>query len=471
MLPMRGQALRVPNEGDMAAGMTGAQKAPPHDHGAERACIGAMLIREEAVAAVFAVGLGAHHFYSPSHQAIADAILTLHVDGQPVDVVLVEAELERKKMLEAAGGRDLLIELSINCPAPGNAAAYATRVIEKWTLRQYQLVGDQIANDAREGLPPAGPLLERLDVLRRPVRGPSRQLFVDWSSFWCQEWNGGDWLLEPIIPSARATHIHAKRATGKSEFMLACGAGLATGRAPLGRGKVDPMPVVVLDTEMGERDLYDRLLSLGYGPGDDLSNLHYAVLPEMAKLHTKAGGDELGQLCETVGARLVVVDSLLGMVEGEENANDLYEQLHQCTMAPLKRAGIASVWLGNTGKDPTKGSRGGSRKEDVMDCVWEMRRGDGGGTQLINTKKRAGWVPDQVDLNRRDDDGTVAYRLVTDSLPPGTLDAIQRLNDAEAPLDLSVRDANRLLKSNGKGVRTEVLSAALRTRRDQLGAS
>ncbi|MEZ5408287.1 MAG: hypothetical protein R2761_09690 [Acidimicrobiales bacterium] len=76
-------------------------------------------------------------------------------------------------------------------------------------------------------------------------------------------------------------------------------------------------------------------------------------------------------------------------------------------------------------------------------------------------------MPDEASLKRRDDAGTISYRLAADALPPGTLDTIDRLNAAGVPLSASVRDASRVLRDTGKGVRTEVLGAALRARRVQ----
>lgn len=444
-------------------------KPLPHDVATERALLGAMLLDPDSLRMAVELGGGdlIGWFHSQAHATIAAAILDLHEAGEPADPVTVALELG--SMLDEVGGRAMLADLVAECPARSNTPRYAAKLIELAHRRQWVYLVAELSQYTRRGEIPPDELLDSLERARAGAAGPgpAGAVFVDWAGFWGKDWESSDWLLEPFIASGRATHVYARRATGKSELMLASVVGLATGFNPLGRGRIEAVPIVYLDSEMGEADLFDRLNDLGHGPGTDLSRLHYAVLPSMPKLNTAAGGKRLLALCRDVGARLVVADSLQSLIDGEENSNDVYDQLHQHTLGPLKREGIASVWTGNTGKDPTKGSRGGSRKEDVMDVIWELRRGDANGVKLVNTKKRMGWVPDEVNLNRRDDGGTIAYRLATDSLPPGTLDTMARLDSAGVPLNASVRDANRALRGTGKGVRTEVLGAALRARREQ----
>lgn len=442
----------------------------PYDLQAERSLLGAMLLSSQAIEQAVTAGADVGWFHHPGHGLIAGTILDLHEAGEPVDPVTVAAELG-PSLLDEAGGPAVLLDLMAQCPARSNAPRYCAILADFDRRRNWVYLVAELTTYTARGEVPPDRILEDLEQLRAGTpAGQGPAAFVDWATFWDRDWAATDWLLDPVVPAGRATHIYARRATGKSELLLACSVGLASGRNPLGRGHIEPVTVVHLDSEMGEADLFDRLNDLGHGPGTDLSRLHYAVLPSMPKLNTAAGGKRLLAWCLDIGARLVVVDSLQALVEGEENSNDVYDQLHQHTLGPLKREGIASVWTGNTGKDPAKGSRGGSRKEDVMDVIWELRRGDAGGARLVNTKKRMGWVPDEVNLSRRDDAGTISYRITDDSLPPGTLDTIDRLNAAGVPLDASVRDANRMLRGAGKGARTEVLGAALRARREQAGS-
>ena len=42
-------------------------------------------------------------------------------------------------------------------------------------------------------------------------------------------------------------------------------------------------------------DLDERLREMGYGPGSDLSNLHYATLPSLPPLDTPEGGKAVAE--------------------------------------------------------------------------------------------------------------------------------------------------------------------------------
>ncbi|MEZ5408288.1 MAG: DnaB-like helicase N-terminal domain-containing protein [Acidimicrobiales bacterium] len=340
---------------------------PPHDLGTERALLGAMLLDSDAIRVAVDLGARPEWFYSPGHGNIANAILTLQHAGCPVDPVTVAAELG-PLLLDEVGGRAELLDLLDACPARTHASKYAADLARLALNRAWFALVAQLGQYTARGEIPPEPLLAELDQLRSGPTGTgsTSSPFVEWSAFWGRDWQASDWLLDPLIATGRATHIYARRGTGKSELMLACAVGLATGRNPLGRGRIDPVPVVYLDSEMGEADLFDRLVGLGHGVDTNLSQLHYAVLPSMPTLNTAAGGHRLLAGCREVGARLVVVDSLQSLVEGEENSNDVYDQLHQHTLGPLKREGIASVLdrQHRQGPDPGQPRREPQRRRD-----------------------------------------------------------------------------------------------------------
>jgi hypothetical protein len=56
----------------------------------------------------------------------------------------------------------------------------------------------------------------------------------------------------------------------------------------------------------------------------------------------------------------VVIDTVSRAIDGEENSNDTW----------LNQLGIAMIRLDHSGKDETKGMRGGSAKSGDVDAVW-----------------------------------------------------------------------------------------------------
>src|ERR1043165_8306091 len=103
---------------------TPGDRTPPQDMAAEQSVLGAMLISKDAIAAV-AEGIRAPDSYRPSHEPVFDAIIDLSGGGEPVDMVTVAAELQRRGELQRVGGAPYLHTLSANVPIAANPAHYA----------------------------------------------------------------------------------------------------------------------------------------------------------------------------------------------------------------------------------------------------------------------------------------------------------------------------------------------------------
>lgn len=70
------------------------------------------------------------HFYLDKHATIFRAIVGMRQKGDPVDVVVLSAELERLGALAAVGGRSRLVELQANVTAVSNVGHHAGLVLE-----------------------------------------------------------------------------------------------------------------------------------------------------------------------------------------------------------------------------------------------------------------------------------------------------------------------------------------------------
>lgn len=118
-------------------------RTPPHDMAAEQSVLGAMLISKDAIADVSEVLRGVD-FYRPAHETIHDAIIDLYGRNEPVDMVTVAAELQRRGELQKIGGAPYLHTLAANVPIAANAGFYAEIVSEKATLRRLVEAGTKI---------------------------------------------------------------------------------------------------------------------------------------------------------------------------------------------------------------------------------------------------------------------------------------------------------------------------------------
>ncbi len=135
-----GPAAYAPGEAPRSPG----DRTPPQDLAAEQSVLGSMLISKDAIADVSEVLRGAD-FYRPAHETVHDAVIDLFGRGEPVDMITVAAELQRRGELERIGGAPYLHTLAANVPIAANAEFYAHIVREKAILRRLVDAGTKIA--------------------------------------------------------------------------------------------------------------------------------------------------------------------------------------------------------------------------------------------------------------------------------------------------------------------------------------
>jgi hypothetical protein len=311
------------------------------------------------------------------------------------------------------------------------------------------------------------PYIDVDDYLPR-IDHPLRAYAIDWTTFWTDDDDSHDWLCEPLLARGRAHALYAAAKTGKSFVALAVAAAVATGRPFLGRPASAPMSVMFCDWEMGADDIRERLEDFGYGPSDDLSHLHYVLLPDVEPLDTREGGLAFMESVAAWQAELVFIDTTSRAVRGDENASDTIRDYFRHTGQRLKQAGVTVVRIDHQGKDADRGMRGTSGKADDVDVVAKIERTEDGVT-WVNTHRRVSWVPPTVGITITEhDDGLTTFALRDGpAWPAGTKDLADQLDQLGVPLDATVRPTVELLRVAGTPRRRQVVTAALRHRRDQ----
>lgn len=263
---------------------------------------------------------------------------------------------------------------------------------------------------------------------------------IDWDALIRDDHSDEMWLAEPLFPARRLTVMYAPAKQGKSEITFAVVAALATGRPILGQPNPNgPVHVLYLDYEMTKDDLRERLEQLGYGEHDDLSHLHYYLLPSLPALDTAEGATVMRQIAAYYEAEVVVIDTMGRAVEGDENSNDTYRAFARHTGLGLKADGVAVVRTDHAGKDRDKGQRGASAKNDDADVVFRVTRLDTG-WRLDRTHTRVGWIPETIVVDRTElDDGRLIIELAksTNLYPVGTGALVKQLRAAGVTVDQS----------------------------------
>jgi hypothetical protein len=242
---------------------------------------------------------------------------------------------------------------------------------------------------------------------------------VNWEALWTEDHGSAQWLAYPILPAGgRSVALFAPAKAGKSWITLACAAAAATGRPVLGdRSTSEPGPhhVLYLDYEMTANDIVARLTSLGYGPEDDLTHLHYVLAPALPPLNTDQGCYQIRRLAALCQAEAVIIDTMGRAVVGEENSADPYRDYARMTGMLLKADGISVLRTDHQGKNKDRGQRGSSAKNDDVDVVLSITELVGS-WRITRTHTRVSWVPESVDIQRivRDND-RIEMRLAPDS--------------------------------------------------------
>ncbi len=163
--------------------------------------------------------------------------------------------------------------------------------------------------------------------------------------------------------------------------------------------------VMYFDAENGKRIISERLQLLGVGEDVD-DYLHYydfpamGIGPEDAALY-RAELDE-------VQPDLIVFDSWVGFLAGcglDENSNTDVEAWATAYISPAKERGCTPVILDHVGHTNTERSRAASRKKDLVDVQWRLKkvqdfsRNSVGYLQLNLVKDRESWLPKRVGLS------------------------------------------------------------------------
>lgn len=154
----------------------GTPADPPHDPPAERALLGAMLGSKDTIADVIDAVHGAD-FYQPAHETIFDVILGLYGRDEPVDVVVVCADLTRQGLLKSVGGAEYVSSLAIAGNGPADLADCIQRVAGSAVLRRLMAAGFRIS--ALASVAPAQEADEAVNAAVKEVTAVARPVLAD----------------------------------------------------------------------------------------------------------------------------------------------------------------------------------------------------------------------------------------------------------------------------------------------------
>jgi hypothetical protein len=198
---------------------------------------------------------------------------------------------------------------------------------------------------------------------------------IDWPELWADD-SKEEWIAEPLLPARRLVALYSAPKVGKSLLMLEIAAAIASGKPIFSNQDFAYRQARVLYVDFENDpagDVRERLKAMGYRP-EELGELFYLSFPNMAGFDSAKGAEELMAAVDVYGCEVVVIDTVSRSVDGDENENDTWLAFYRHTGLKMKQKKIAMIRLDHSGKDETKGQRGGSAKSGDVDAVWRLSK-------------------------------------------------------------------------------------------------
>ncbi len=243
---------------------------PPHNHEAEAAVLGSILIDKEAVLRVADL-VTPDDFYRESHADIFDAMLSLYGKSEPIDIISISDRLKDAGKLEKTGGQTYLAQLAESVPTASHVVHYAKIVQRDSTLRRLIAASQEIT---RLGFGGDEDVDQLLDQAEQKLFGVSqkhlKQNFVPIRDVLDEAFDRIDELhkekgklrgvptgyksLDNLLAGLQASDLvilAARPACGKTSFALDIARNVAV------RSK---RPVGIFSLEMSKEQLVDRMI-------------------------------------------------------------------------------------------------------------------------------------------------------------------------------------------------------------------
>ena len=287
----------------MAAENNRNLRKPPANVDAEKALLGAIILKPDVMHDV-SVTIFPESFYADKHRKIYEAISKIFSKGDPIDSISVVTELKNMEQLDRIGGASYITELIETVPAAGNAAYYATQVIDKSTLRNLIHAADDIAEI---GYSDPESIDEALDQAEKKVfqatQAPSAQKFRPIGTALSEAWERFEHLsanpeVKRGVPSGFTSLDNVLSGFQKSDLVILAARpamGKTTFALDLARNAalLHEKSVGIFSLEMSDQQLVDRMLAAEAGvdswklrTGRLSNDSEYEALQEaMNKLH------------------------------------------------------------------------------------------------------------------------------------------------------------------------------------------
>jgi replicative DNA helicase len=161
----------------------GLDRVPPQSIEAEMSLLGSMMLDADVIAEVLQIIRtdGKDRFYRNDHRLLYEVLVAMYDTRQPIDIVSLRVELERRGLLQEVGGVEYLVQLAESVPSAANAEYYARIVRDKAMLRELIQASRELTEMAYGQSQPAREILDQaeqriFDVAGQRVTGRAESL-------------------------------------------------------------------------------------------------------------------------------------------------------------------------------------------------------------------------------------------------------------------------------------------------------
>lgn len=137
-------------------------KIPPQATDLECAVLGAIMLERDAFDKAVEI-VKAESFYTDAHKKIFQAMVSLSVKNNPIDIMTVAQELISKNELESIGGAIYLTQLTNSVVSSANIETHCRIVAQKFIMRELIRISSTIIGDAYENETDVFDLLDTTD--------------------------------------------------------------------------------------------------------------------------------------------------------------------------------------------------------------------------------------------------------------------------------------------------------------------
>ena len=139
-----------------------AQHVLPQSAEAEVCVLGSMVLEANTIDIVVHI-VKTDDFFRPANRIIFETLVRMHNAGKPIDLVTLNEELQREKLIDRVGGADYLVSVAEGVPSTANAEYYARMVRDKAMLRSLISATGQVTQDAYESQDEPAEIIDRAE--------------------------------------------------------------------------------------------------------------------------------------------------------------------------------------------------------------------------------------------------------------------------------------------------------------------